>query len=107
MSQFSGWTTNLSYLSKLRSEFEKQASTFNDPRHTIGSHEIMDWILKTIEPSSENVVLDVVTGTALLGRVLAKKVKKVVAIDAAALYRSQGAQGLIDAIASQRLIYER
>lgn len=71
----------MDHKAKIRSEFEKQAGAFNDARHTIGSHEIMDWIVRTIQPFAADSVLDVAAGTALLGRALAKKVKKVTAID--------------------------
>src|SRR4051812_385262 len=71
----------MNHLSQVRSEFKKQASSFNDTRHTVGNHEIMDWILKIIRPSAMDLTLDVAAGTALLGRALAKTVKAVTALD--------------------------
>ena len=72
----------MKHIDQVRTEFEKQASSFNDSRHSIGSHEIMEWIIKTVQPSPTQSVLDVAAGTALLGRALAKVVKKVTALDA-------------------------
>ena len=69
-------------IAKVHSEFEKQANSFNDSSHTIGSHEIMEWIIGVIQPSHTQCALDVAAGTALLGRALAKIAKAVVAVDA-------------------------
>jgi ubiquinone/menaquinone biosynthesis C-methylase UbiE len=80
----------MSHISRIRQEFEKQAGAFNDPRHTIGSHDIMAWIVDTIRPSLHEVAVDVAAGTALLGRALARHVKRVTAIDATPAMLEEG-----------------
>ena len=72
----------MTHLSRVRSSFALQASEFSDSRHTIGSQEILAWIVEHVRPEPEQLALDVASGTALLASALAPRVGKVVALDA-------------------------
>src|SRR4051812_46954748 len=87
----------MDHILRTRSEFAKQAESFNDPQHTLGDHQLMEWIVQTVQPSALEDVLDVAAGTVVLGCALAKHAKKVTAIDASQALLEVGCRAATEA----------
>lgn len=76
----------------VREQFALQASTFTDTGFAARG---LDWIVEEIDPSTDDVVLDVAAGAAHLGRALAPRVAHVSALDLTPEMLEQG-QSLAD-----------
>jgi ubiquinone/menaquinone biosynthesis C-methylase UbiE len=66
---------------RIREEFGKQAPRWNNQRYTAANHEQLQWIISNLDLPAGATLLDVATGTGLIGRNAAPHVKRVMAID--------------------------
>lgn len=62
--------------------FTEQAETFQDPRLNQAFTSALDWFVDLIDPEPGGRWLDVAAGTGLVGRTLARRVGRVVCVDA-------------------------
>ena len=74
----------------VRQQFRAQSSGFDSYVQGGGNQDIMDWILDNLELKPEFAALDVAAGTALVGRKVASKVRRVTALDATPEMLEQG-----------------
>lgn len=66
---------------KIKKQFSLQAAHFNDKDRPLASAEYLQWVVGRLDLNPDFVVLDVAAGTGLLGRAIAPRVQRVVAID--------------------------
>jgi ubiquinone/menaquinone biosynthesis C-methylase UbiE len=66
---------------RIQQEFGKQAARWNNQRHAAASQEQLQWIVSNLDLPAGATVLDVATGTGLIGRSIAPHVGRVVGID--------------------------
>lgn len=66
---------------EIRKQFSRQAAHFNEEGRSLSSAEYLQWVVGSLDLESDFVVLDVAAGTGHLGRAIAPKVKKVIAVD--------------------------
>lgn len=62
--------------------FTEQADTFTNPRLNAAFTSALDWLVDLIDPAPHGSWLDVAAGTGLVGRALARRVDRVVCVDA-------------------------
>ena len=62
--------------------FTEQAETFQDPHLNQAFTSALDWFVDLIDPGPHGTWLDVAAGTGLVGRTLARRVGRVVCVDA-------------------------
>jgi ubiquinone/menaquinone biosynthesis C-methylase UbiE len=66
---------------RIRQEFSKQASSFEDPTYSFADRRLIDWILTHVPPRPDEVVLDVAGGTGIVARAFARTAAQAVVID--------------------------
>ncbi|UYM07236.1 class I SAM-dependent methyltransferase [Solicola gregarius] len=62
--------------------FTEQAETFQDPHLNTAFTSALDWLVDLIDPAPHDAWLDVAAGTGLVGRTLARRVGRVLCVDA-------------------------
>lgn len=66
---------------EIKRQFTQQAARFGEAGLTLSSAEYLEWVVGQLNLDPSFVVLDVAAGTGHLGRALAPRVKRVVAVD--------------------------
>lgn len=66
---------------QIRKQFSLQAAHFNEEGRTLSSPEYLKWVVGCLNLKPDFVVLDVAAGTGHLGRAIAPRVQRVVAVD--------------------------
>ncbi len=75
---------------RVRREFSKQAHRYGEKGFALTSPEHLQWMVDNLDLQPHFVILDVATGTGILGRAIAPYVKHVVAVDATAEMIGEG-----------------
>lgn len=66
---------------EIRRQFSRQAALFNEEGRTLSSVEYLQWVVDRLNLKPNFLVLDVAAGTGHLGRAIAPKVQRVIAVD--------------------------
>jgi ubiquinone/menaquinone biosynthesis C-methylase UbiE len=66
---------------EIRKQFSRQAVHFNEDGRTLSSAEYLQWVVGCLNLKPDFVVLDVAAGTGHLGRAIAPRVQRVIAVD--------------------------
>lgn len=66
---------------EIRKQFSRQAVYFNEEGRTLSSAEYLQWVVGCLKLKPDFVVLDVAAGTGHLGRAIAPRVQRVIAVD--------------------------
>lgn len=66
---------------EIRRQFGRQAANFNQDGLTLSSSAYLQWVVERLNLNRDLVVLDVAAGTGHLGRAIAPKVRRVIAVD--------------------------
>jgi ubiquinone/menaquinone biosynthesis C-methylase UbiE len=66
---------------EIRKQFSRQAAHFNEEGRTLSSAEYLQWVVGCLNLKPDFVVLDVAAGTGHLGRAIAPRVQRVIAVD--------------------------
>jgi len=66
---------------EIRKQFSRQAAHFNEEGRTLSSAEYLQWVVGCLNLKPDFLVLDVAAGTGHLGRAIAPKVQRVIAVD--------------------------
>ncbi|MFD0683101.1 class I SAM-dependent methyltransferase [Actinomadura fibrosa] len=83
MSVSQGESAAVSHDERVVREFSKQAAGFADPRLNVAFTRHLDRLVRFMDPEldTEDVVLEVAAGTALVSRAIARRVRHVTALD--------------------------
>jgi ubiquinone/menaquinone biosynthesis C-methylase UbiE len=66
---------------RIRQEFDRQAARFDNPQHSAGNRDQLEWIIGNLDLPTDGILLDVATGTGLVARAAAPHVRRVVGVD--------------------------
>lgn len=72
----------MQHIEKIHQSFEQQAKKFDTTQYHLSKKEYTDYLLRSVNGTETDVVLEVAAGTAICGRALAPFVEKVVCVDA-------------------------
>jgi SAM-dependent methyltransferase len=75
---------------RVREAFTRQAGTIEDERFNVAFTSGLPWLLSYVVPRRDDVVLDVASGTGLVGRALADKVAAGTAVDSTPAMIAEG-----------------
>lgn len=75
---------------RVREAFTRQAGTMEDERLNVAFTSGLPWLLAYVNPRSDDVVLDVASGTGLVSRALAGRVTAVTAVDSTPAMIAEG-----------------
>ncbi|UPK74931.1 class I SAM-dependent methyltransferase [Nocardioidaceae bacterium SCSIO 66511] len=67
---------------RILAAFTEQAETFTDPNLNTAFTSALDWLVDLIDPAPRESWIDVAAGTGLVGRTLARRVGRVLCVDA-------------------------
>lgn len=66
---------------EIRKQFGRQAAQFNQEGLTLSSAAYLQWVVECLNLNQNLIVLDVAAGTGHLGRAIATRVQRVIAVD--------------------------
>jgi ubiquinone/menaquinone biosynthesis C-methylase UbiE len=90
----------------VRTEFSRQAASFEDPSYSFGDPRLTQWILEHVPVESGWTVLDVAGGTGHLARAVAPQVRQVVVLDLTRAMLEHG-KSQTDAAGLENVLFEQ